>query len=188
AITLGYPSVTYKKEKVGIKFLEVENENKKQPVIISDPSKRESRLKKVHPVHVEYRVLSVNKALKTSLVEISSSSVKYHFIRVYASSHICSILGDIMYSNRMNTVMGVPVKVRIEHCHAFDFQPLPENMTKALNLPKNVDCSVIPHMLHLRSIFLPKFKGEDVTITANLPPHFQWTTEKLNLLSSYSEK
>ncbi|GBN17459.1 hypothetical protein AVEN_7114-1, partial [Araneus ventricosus] len=182
ALTLGYPGSNYKKEKVGIKFLELENEEKKQPVIIQDPSKKSCVEKRVFPVHVEYRVLSVNTDLQTSLVEISSSSVRYHFVRVYASSQICSILGDMMYSNRMNTVLGVPVKVQIEHCHAFDLPPLPDKMTKTLNLPNGSNCSVMPTMLHLRSIFLPSFKGEDLTIVAGLPHHFQWTAEKLKLL------
>ncbi|KAF8764860.1 Mitochondrial mRNA pseudouridine synthase like protein [Argiope bruennichi] len=183
ALTLGYPGLNYKKEKVGIKFLELENEEKKQPIIIQDPSKKACLQKRVFPVHVEYRVLSVNKDLQTSLVEIASSSLKYHFVRIYASSQICSILGDIMYCNRMNTVLGVPVKVQIEHSHAFDSPPLPEKMTKALNLPKGATCSVMPTMLHLRSIFLPSFKGEDLTIVANLPHHFQWTAEQLKLLN-----
>ncbi|GFU19438.1 uncharacterized protein NPIL_532381 [Nephila pilipes] len=186
ALTLGYPGANYKKEKVGLKLVEVEG--RKQPIIVVDPSLKACRLKKVHPVYVEYRVLSVNKKFPSSLVEISTSSVKSYFVRIYASSQISSILGDLFYSNRMNTLMGVPVKLHVQHAQAYDIPLLPDKTAELLNLPKGSDISAIPTMLHLRSIFLPSFKGEDVIITADIPMHFKWTTEKLNLLSSNTVK
>ncbi|GFX04397.1 uncharacterized protein TNCV_3975431 [Trichonephila clavipes] len=124
----------------------------------------------------------MNKKFPSSLVEISTSSTKFYFVRVYASSQISSILGDLLYSNRMNTLMGVPVKVHVQHAKAFELPELPDNMAEILNLPKDSDNSAMPTMLHLRSVFLPLFKGKDVIITADMPTHFKWTTEKLNLL------
>ncbi|KAG8190725.1 hypothetical protein JTE90_024859 [Oedothorax gibbosus] len=182
-ITLGYPVVNFREEKVALKFLEAENEEFKQPIIVTEFSKNEVKNKKVYPVHVIYRAICVNPTLQTSMVEISSSSVKWHFVRVYASSRIAAILGDAIYSNRMNTFMGMPVKLHIEQASAFGMPPISEDIAKALYIEKGIKGhSRIPTMLHLRSIFLPRFKNEDVTITANLPTHFQWTAEQLKLV------
>ncbi|XP_035232676.1 mitochondrial RNA pseudouridine synthase Rpusd4-like, partial [Stegodyphus dumicola] len=183
-LTLGYPVATYKKERVGIKFLEAGEGEIRQPVIVNDVSRRAVALKRIHPVLVEFRVLSTNPALPTSLVEIATSSVKFHFVRVYASDRIATILGDVLYSSRMNTLLGVPVKTQIQKTLSFDMQPLPEKIAKELGVPKGAaGHSMIPTMLHLRSIILPSFRGEDLTLTAELPMHFRWTTDKLHLLS-----
>lgn len=187
AVTLGYPVVPYRKEKVGIKFVEKGINGKQQPVLDTEITKAARKKKKVYPVNVESRVISVNTELSTSLVEIASSSVRYHFLRVYASSRVAPILGDILYGSRMKTLFGVPVKTQLSDSSESGFEPFPRKMSEILYLPTGTSGQLmIPTMLHLRSIVLPDYcqKDKDFTVTVKLPTHFQWTVERLNLLHS----
>lgn len=183
-ITVGYPTVSYRKEKVGIKFLEREDCKERQPVIVTNVSRRSCKLKLVHGVQVESRPISINKALSTSLIEIAVSSVQWHFVRVYACSLMAPLLGDIMYGSRMKMLLGIPVKVQLQNAFAYGVQALPESMCEVLNLPKGENgAKLVPTMLHLKSVILPNYeeRDTDLVISAEPPLQFQWTASKLNL-------
>ncbi|XP_021002957.2 mitochondrial mRNA pseudouridine synthase RPUSD3 [Parasteatoda tepidariorum] len=185
-LTHGVPVIKDRKERVAIKLLSEDADQPKQPIIVFQFSRRNVKSHILHPVNVEYKVLAENKTVSSSLIEVASSSVVYHFVRVYASTRIVPILGDILYGSRMNTVLGMPVRLHIQHAQAQDMQPLPKKMSEALDLPKGLHGhTMMPTMLHFRSILLPTFAGkEDVIITAPPPIHFQWTAEQLNLLNN----
>ncbi|XP_054707190.1 uncharacterized protein LOC129216991 [Uloborus diversus] len=182
-ITLGYPVLNFKKETVGLNFLRSKESKTKQAIIVDSPSKRSRKRRTVLFYRVEYQAICVNPSLETSLIEISSSSDTSHFIRVYASNCIAPVLGDPIYSCRMKKLLGIPVKVHLQNFESFKMQPISDQMAAKLSLPKGViGHTKIPTMLHLRKVLLPSFNGEDLLISAELPPHFQWMAKTMNLL------
>lgn len=172
------------KQRVGIKLVDLKSQNGKQPVIVKSFSKKEVLKKKVKPVIVEHRMISINKETSTSLLEIATSSAKWHFVKVYASSQASGILGDIIYSPRMRRLLGQPINMNLENITAYDVQPLPELLCQRLDLPCTVDGHLlVPVMLHLRSVVLPKYIGnKDLIINASAPPHFVWSCSRLNFI------
>lgn len=176
-----YPAL---KQNVGIKLIALKSKNEKQPVIVKSFSKREIRKKKVKPVVVEHRTIAVNKETSTAILEIATSSAKWHFVRVYASSQVSGIMGDTIYGLRMRRLLGQPISMNIENITAYDVKPLSEPLCHRLDLPCTVEGHLlVPIMLHLRSIVLPQYiDNKDVIINASAPPHFTWTCSKLDFI------
>jgi 23S rRNA-/tRNA-specific pseudouridylate synthase len=68
----------------------------------------------IKPVTVTTTVLKYGDH-KTALVEIQTSSIKWNFLRIYCADLMIPILGDHLYSCRIQSIMGVPTKIDISH-------------------------------------------------------------------------
>lgn len=132
-------------------------------------------------LNVEFNVLSNSTLNLCSLVEIRSSTTKWHALRLFASTFLYSpILGDNLYASRIQKVGDTYVQVD-------PFQEsteLPAKVDKPILELLNIESSqqhIIPVHIHLRSLGLPSFlgKGKDLIVEAPLIPPFDWTCKQL---------
>ncbi|XP_013775440.1 RNA pseudouridylate synthase domain-containing protein 3-like [Limulus polyphemus] len=185
AITKGYPDPAILEERVGIKLIEVGQESNKQPIIVKKFSKKEVLNTKVRPVNVEFRTICINKPLSSCLLEITTSSVKWHFLRVYLANKVSCVLGDTLYSSRVRQILGQPFTISPYNTAAYDIQSLPNEVCSRLKIPTGIKGhTLVPVMLHHQSFLLPDFvsKGQDLLISALPPSHFLWTCSQLDIL------
>jgi len=90
-------------------------------------------------------------------------------------------VGDHLYSCRVRTILGVPTKIDLANAPPGSMdQILPPDLLETLQVKESIE--VPPHM-HLNSYTLVNYKGknEHLTLTAPLPPYFEWTLKKLRL-------
>ncbi|XP_064474569.1 uncharacterized protein LOC135388738 [Ornithodoros turicata] len=179
-ITRGYPAEPTCRERVAMKFVQV-GQDEKQVTVVKEFSKRDVLRKQVKPVLVEWSVLAKNTVLSASLMEISTTSVGWHFLRAYPATKAACVLGDPM--NRVADVLGKPLPLT----PLGGMQILPEAVCNQLKIPKGVEGNRrVPTMVHYRRLALPGYRGQmDFTITnPHLPLHFEWTLKQLQLLPS----
>lgn len=190
-ITKGYPLIevgTETHEEVVIHQNEMDDLGEfKEPEILARNQIAKRLLKdedRYRKVIVDMKVLDTNKKLAVSLLEISSTVVRWQLIRCYAASKASFILGDVRFAKRVRQVFGQPVILKPTNVPGFDnYEPLPIQLRRKLKVDKN---SMIPLMMHHQAIRLPFYgkraKGEDLVIRSqHLPPHFEWTLKQLNL-------
>lgn len=110
---------------------------------------------------------------EASLVEIDTSSTKNHFLRVYLSHTLSPILGDHIYGNRVQVVLGTRMAIgAIQADKLSTFQKIPANMLIKLSAENS---ELVPNCLHLRTMTLAKFLSNKshLVITADPPEHFR---------------
>jgi 23S rRNA-/tRNA-specific pseudouridylate synthase len=191
-ITKGFPLIDSEeyifREKVGISLTPTDEENKdKVSQIMRDYSKSKALKQEVKPVMVSTKILATNKQFPASFLEISTTSLKWHFLQCYAASKSSFILGDVRYANRVRDVFGAPILLSPHNVNAYDDrEPLSPLIQETLKVSKNEN---IPLMVHRRAFTIPKYGGKgqdkDLTIFSNsLPSHFLWTLKKLGLNDS----
>jgi hypothetical protein len=97
---------------------------------------------------------------------------------------LAPILGDHLFSSRVQTMMGVPTKIHPVHLvPGATAQKLTKPLLHILKLTDADDSLIIPTHIHLSSLTLKNYGGkrETILIHAPLHPHFQWTCDTLNL-------
>ncbi|XP_076333664.1 mitochondrial mRNA pseudouridine synthase RPUSD3-like isoform X2 [Tachypleus tridentatus] len=185
AITKGYPDSLMSEERVGIKLFDIGQEGHKQPVILKKFSKKEVLNKTVKPVNVEFRTMCINKPLTSCILEITTSSAKWHFLRVYLASKVSFVLGDNLYSSRVRQIFGRPFTISPHNTAAYEIQSLPNEICSRLKIPNGIKGHMlVPVMLHHQSFLLSDFvsKGQNLLVSALPPSHFLWTCSQLDLL------
>ena len=115
-----------------------------------------------------------------NLVEIETMSNKNHLLRVYLSHCLSPILGDHLYGNRVQEILGKRLAIApIQADNLSTFQKIPSETLKLLNLS---DSSVVPHCLHLHQLTLGQFnKKSHLILRAEPPPHFEFACQSLNV-------
>ncbi|KAG0411209.1 hypothetical protein HPB47_011674 [Ixodes persulcatus] len=107
-IVKGYPTQETFRERVGMKFVPVDEEEK-QAVIVRDFGSASVKKGTVKPVTVECRTLAKNPTLSVSLLEIATTSAQWHFFRAYSASKASCVLGDLGYASHVANVLGKPL-------------------------------------------------------------------------------
>ncbi|XP_076635911.1 pseudouridylate synthase RPUSD4, mitochondrial [Colletes latitarsis] len=181
AITIRVPNTLRGEEHLAIK-MELNPQYKlKKPVIVTSWFKNAMKRGDVKILNVKFKVLSNSTLNLSSLVEIKSSTTKYHAVRLFAATFLyCPILGDNIYGSRVQKVGNTYVNVN----PFLKYTDFPPKLDKELLQLLKVDAHrqpIIPAHIHLRSMVLPSFlgKGQDLTIEAPLIPPFDWTCKQL---------
>lgn len=193
AIAQGYPLLKSNRicETVGIEQIEVDElGDYKEPVVVQSPPRRfrNKYNRTLDTFQADLEIKKVNKELSVSLLELYVSKLSHDFPRCYISSKTSFILGDVRFSKRIKEILGKQIQVsayRSSHSHD-NYEPLNSKLRKILGVDRNAS---IPLMLDLHAIRLKSFvrsaQGrKDLTIQSKLlPPHFELTARKLDLLS-----
>lgn len=114
-----------------------------------------------------------------SLIELKSSTHSKNAIRLFAATILyCPVLGDNIHASRIQKIGNTYVRV-----DPFLSNPgLPKldiRLLRLLNV-RHSQQKIIPAHIHLKSIVLPQFFGETLTIEAPLMPPFDWTCKQLD--------
>lgn len=69
------------------------------------------------------------------------------------------------------------------------FQVLPNDVYKLLDLTANT-AKLIPVHIHLGEMLLPRYfkNKQPLLLKASLPPHFEWTCNRLQLIQTNQER
>lgn len=183
-IVKGYPTQATFRERVAMKFVPIDDEEKRT-VILKDFGKASVKEGKVKPATVVCRTLDKNATLAVSLLEISTTSAQWHFFRAYSASKVSCVLGDLTYASHVANVLGRPVLLSPGAAVSSTSQSLPEAVCQRLNIAEGLrGHRMVPTMVHYRSLLLPQFhgRGKDLLLVDSvLPRHFAWTLERLGL-------
>lgn len=188
AVVIGNPQPDSAFQKVGLTLEEnPTTDNDKQPVVVRNWSKNAVKRGDVKVFRVEHHTLCKNNL--ASLVEISASATKWHFLRVYLAHLLSPVLGDSLYGSRVHQVMGVHLAINPFSDAARGPKKLPQELQAALSIKPGQEV-IIPTHLHLRRLTLPHYLGKDndFIIEAPLPSSFQWTCQSLGLNPDYDAK
>ena len=159
-----------------------------QPKIHEHFSARHVESGAVQPFTVGYNTLSRNEDVDTAetpmhpcLVEISASSTQHHFLRVYLAHRLAPILGDCLYGNRVQSILGKRLAIGpVQADNLATFQKISPEVLRQLNL---TDSETVPNCLHLREFKLRNFFGKkkDLVLKADPPDHFQYVCQTFKL-------
>lgn len=132
---------------------------------------------KIKILKTDYEVLSNSTFNLCSLIKLKSSTHHKNAINLFASTYLyCPVLGDDFYSRRIHKVGNT--YTRVDPFLNLELPKLDEKLLALLKV-KHSERSIIPTHVHLKSVTLPKFFGETLTIDAPLMPYFNWTCEQL---------
>lgn len=179
-ITIGVPRELKGEYRLALKLILNPQFKGRKAVLTDSWSKRDEKLGKVKVVKTEFQVLSNSTLNLSSLLQIKSSTERRHTIRLFASTFLYSpVLGDNSpCASRIQKVGDTYVKI-----DPFLVHPAPPKLDRRLLKLLNVTPSqqnLIPVHIHLRSIALPEFMGDDtLTIEAPVMPYFEWTCSQL---------
>ncbi|XP_071960318.1 mitochondrial mRNA pseudouridine synthase RPUSD3-like [Antedon mediterranea] len=147
-------------------------------VIKSDFSKASLTRQDTKKTKMEYKVLEHNRQLNCALIEMWPQKAYKHQLQVHSTSMLCCILGDHLYSNRVQSVLGVPVLI-----DPLQAKPGPQKLPKMLREAMNLTASKTANMplhLHFHQLFIKRPAG-DLHITVPLPRYFQRSLQLLGL-------
>ena len=114
-------------------------------------------------------------------MEIDVFSMRRHFLRVYFSYLLSPILGDHLFGNRVQTIMGKRLAISpIQADRLGTFQKIPKDILTLLGL---TDSARVPTCLHLNQMQLARFtdKNSNLVLTAEPPIYFQQVCKTLDL-------
>ena len=180
-ITTRVPRTLKGKEQLAMKLVSSNRYKYRKPVIATSWYNNAIKRGDMKILNVEFNVLSNSTLNLCSLVQIRSSTQKWHALRLFASTFLYSpILGDDLYASRIQKVGDAYVQVD-------PFQEsteLPAKLAKPILELLDVESSqqhIIPVHVHLRSIALPSFlgKGKDLIVEAPLISPLDWTCKQL---------
>lgn len=149
-------------------------------VIISDKwSSNEAKQHKIKLFNVNFKLISNSTNNLSSLIEIKSSTLKWHALRLYAATRLFApILGDNLHCNRIQKIAGTWLLVN-PFVRFVNSEIPTKELLELLELTRNKR-ELIPCHIHARRILLMKFAGkEDLMLEAPLIPPFNWTCKQL---------
>lgn len=132
-------------------------------------------------MNVNYKLLSNSTHNLSSLIQIESSTKRWHCIRLFASIMIYSpILGDNHYGSRVQKIMKTWMKVNPLAESCLNMPKIDKQLLELLKLTPHQQ-EIIPVHLHLKSIYLDGFGKEkkNLVLEAPLPEYFNWTCQQL---------
>ncbi|XP_043256990.1 mitochondrial RNA pseudouridine synthase RPUSD4-like [Colletes gigas] len=181
ALTIRVPNKLWGEEHLAIKMKSNPHYELRKPIIVTSWPKNEQKRGDVKILNVKFRVLSNSTFNLSSLVQIKSSTIKHHAIRLFAATFLyCPILGDNIHGSRIQKIGGTYITVD-PFVKYTDFPPkLDKELLQLLKLNTQRQ-PIIPVHIHFRSINLPYFHGKerDLLIEAPLIPPFEWTYQQL---------
>ena len=183
AICRGTPNMTgnFIKENVVVRMHELDDlGDHKQPVIEYNVAKSAIKKFQMMQASLSLQVVDSNSKLATSLVEIGTTEVRKRTVRAYAANKAAFILGDVLFASRVKQILGVPISVTPTRPGYDGYEPLHQKVRSHLSVPSNRS---IPLLCHLHRIVLQgKKRVPDIEIQCKeLPHHFTWTLEQLEL-------
>ena len=193
-ITKGYPVIpgSLVSEKITVMKKDADElAEYKEPMLIDKRAFRSSFIRQHQQDFVtgavEMRVLASNHKLAVSLLQIATNQTKFSLVRCYAASKTSFILGDTRFAPRIRHIFGEPITLKPSAVSSKDYEPLAFPVRKRLLVTSN---SHLPLMLHLHSFSIPGYQGnKDFEIVArDLPPHFEWTLNRLALETPVTSK
>jgi len=156
----------------------------KQPVIEPTFSLRSMHACVVYPAQVHIQILATNPTLGVCCSEIRTDLTRWNFLRVYAAHALMPLLGDHLYSARVQSIMGVKVAIpALSIDPGTTNQKLSKEVMTALGLRRPEDTLIVPLHAHLQSYTICKylFKKKELVIKAPPPAFFEWTCNQLGL-------
>lgn len=151
-----------------------------QFAIVKEYSNRKVADGLVREFRVYYKTLSSGEE-PCSLLEIDVSSVKKHFLRIYLAHLLSPVLGDHIFGNRVQEIMGKRLAISpLQADNLSIFQKIPTEILTRLKVPEG---GTIPNCLHLSQMTLAKFASQDsnLVLKANPPPCFQYICQTFGL-------
>ncbi|CAL7946397.1 unnamed protein product [Xylocopa violacea] len=180
-ITVGVPRKLEDKHRLGMRLISNSTSNSKRATIITSWSNSDEKYGRIKLLKIDYKVLSSSTFNLCSLLEIKSSTEKWHAIRLFSSTFLYSpVLGDNICASQIQKVGDTFLKI-----DPFLVQPAPLKLDKKILEQLYVSPmhqTIIPAHIHLKSVVLPMFFGNTLTIEAPLWPHFDWTCKQLELI------
>ncbi|XP_057373214.1 mitochondrial mRNA pseudouridine synthase RPUSD3-like [Daphnia carinata] len=180
AVTIGEPKPSSSRGTVGMGFFEHQDIEKKLLAIMKDYSNKKVADGLVREFRVDYKTLSRGDE-PCSLVEIDVSSTKNHFLRVYLAHLFSPVLGDHIYGNRVQDIMGKRLAISPLQADSLSvFQKIPAEILTRL---KVTESGIVPNCLHLSQMTLSKFASKDsnLVLKADPPPCFQYICQTFGL-------
>ncbi|KAG7196349.1 hypothetical protein KM043_001330, partial [Ampulex compressa] len=164
----------------GKEHLAMQQKGKEKPIILKNWGKNQLKRNEVKILNVEYKVLSNSTLNLSSLIEIKSSTQKWHAIRMFTTLMLYApVLGDNYYASEIIKILGTPVRAKLNIIE----KPLPKVNSELLQMLKLTKdkVEIIPAHIHLKEICLPCFHGpkNDLRIEAPIPSYYNWTCEQL---------
>ena len=148
---------------------------------MKDYSKKSVKAGLVQEFRLQHRILSQNLINPIcNLVDIEANSNKNHIVRVYMSYCLSPILGDHLYGNRVQDILGTRLAIGpLLADNLSTFQKIPNEILTQMQVK---DSSIVPHCMHLSQITLARFdKKQNLVLKAKAPAHFQSMCQFLNL-------
>lgn len=181
-IAQGFPAIQGDEisEKIRIKLRELDDlADYKEPIIVPEKVHRNDR-DPGYLTRVSLRINSVNKLNSASYLNVCTNQMRWNFVRCYVANKAAFVIGDLRFSANVKRILGETV---IETTNSFyknnRIEPMNKPMLRALKVRSN---RKVPMMLHLDSVYLEKYNGQDLVIKTNkLPDHFQFALDKLGL-------
>ncbi|KYN08111.1 PREDICTED: RNA pseudouridylate synthase domain-containing protein 4-like [Cyphomyrmex costatus] len=178
-VTTRVPNEIKGKHHLGM-ILKVSALGDKKPVILTQWSNNSWKRDEVKIMNVDYKVISNSTHNLSSLIEIVSSSRKWHSVRLFTSTMLYSpILGDNIHGSRVQEVMGTWLKIDPFADSSWDLPKLNRQLLDLLDI-KPSQQEIVPVHIHLRSVHLIFGKEQkDLIIEAPLIHPFDWTCKQL---------
>lgn len=182
-IAQGFPAIQGDElsEKVRIKLRDIDELADYKEPIITPPVYKKQDIDNGYLARVCIRINSLNRLNSASYLRISTNQLRWNFVRCYVADKAAFIVGDLRFSSNVKRILGEQV---LETTNSFyknnRIEPLNKEMLYALKVRSN---RKIPVMLHLESISLRKFFGQDLVISCKLPDHFEFALKQLKLVN-----
>ncbi|XP_046835543.1 mitochondrial RNA pseudouridine synthase Rpusd4-like [Vespa crabro] len=155
------------------------SESENRVVIEEKWSKKAEKRREIKVLNIEFKIISNSTNNLSSLIEMKASTIKWHALRLFASTRLYTpILGDNIYGSRIQNIAGKWLLVSPFAKTNNNLAEVNPKLLEILYLTK-AKRELIPCHVHARSVILPKFKGESLTIEAPLTLPFDWTCRQL---------
>ncbi|XP_033361184.1 mitochondrial RNA pseudouridine synthase rpusd4-like isoform X1 [Bombus vosnesenskii] len=178
-ITVGIPKQLEGQTRLGMKVISNPQFKHRKIILTSSWSHNEEKYRKIKLLKTQYKVLSNSTLNLCSLIELKSSTHSKNALRVFATTYLYTpILGDNIYASRIQKIGNTYVRVD-PFLSSPGLPKLDIRLLRLLNVRPNQQ-EIIPTHIHLKSIVLPQFFGETLTIEAPLMPPFDWTCKQLD--------
>lgn len=153
--------------------------NSSKIIILDKWSTNDAKRHKIKLLNVSFKLISNSTNNLSSLIEIQSSTVKWHALRLYSATRLYApILGDNLYSNRIQKIAGHWILVN-PFLKSINIPNPSQELLELLQLTP-AKTELIPCHIHARQILLLNFADkENLTLEAPLIPPFDWTCKQL---------
>ncbi|XP_063232792.1 mitochondrial mRNA pseudouridine synthase RPUSD3-like [Bacillus rossius redtenbacheri] len=180
-VVIGTPQPESARNKFGMKLKPMPGGDK-QVVLTRDWSRLSVRRGEVKLASVCHRTLCRDAGGLAGLVEVATTSTKWHFVRLYLSYLLSPLLGDNLLGSRVAEVLGQKVLLPPGNDAARLPQKLNGELMSALRLQPGWE-AMVPAHLHLHQLTLIGFqgKGKDLVLEAPVPEVFRQTCDWLGL-------
>ena len=149
---------------------------------------KDDKTKQTKRISVVADVLARSRGNTTSLISIQPNSIKWNFLCVYMANLLSPIIGDSMFSYRVKSVLGKPIKVEHQNSPVgYDKNYLSRTILGQLGITAADEINLPLHLHHFRT-HLPKFyQNRDLNIYAPLPFYFKRSMESLEISCNAEE-